>query len=144
MSLLIFTPLLYTIRNAFATIILHLYFAGFQGFVLADFHGLTRRRFGCLLGFVNSILLAIKRPAITQNASANAAAIGKWWKAIEKFDSDAATNKGVEVLNAGTYLIRSNDGLLLLADGIRLAHGESLEYKVLFFEQPAELPAKPS
>ena len=93
---------------------------------------------------MHSILLVIKRPKPTGERSVDDAAIGKWWTALEKFDNDAATSTGVERLNTGTYLIRSSDGLPTLADGIRLACGDKLEYKVLFFEESPELPPSKS
>jgi hypothetical protein len=88
---------------------------------------------------MHSVLLVIKRPASTGKEDADRVADEKWWNALRKFDSDAATNKGCEILNSGTYLIRANDGLKILADGIGLAHG-TFEYKVLFFDECSELP----
>src|SRR2546422_1066445 len=89
---------------------------------------------------MHSILLAIKRPMPTGNQAVDTAATEKWWKAADKLDNAAAPNKGVEILSAGTYLIRADDGLPFLADGIRQAHEDSLQYKVLFFEESPELP----
>ena len=89
---------------------------------------------------MHSILLAIKRPTPTGDTSADTSAVDKWWKAVQKLDGDATNNKGVETLNAGTYLIRADGGLIFLADCIRQAHGDNMQYKVLFFEESSELP----
>jgi hypothetical protein len=89
---------------------------------------------------MQSILLVIKRPLITGQLETDNAAIGKWNKALEQFDRDVETNKGCERLNIGTYLIRSNDGLKILADGIHLAFANKFECRVLFVEQESQLP----
>jgi hypothetical protein len=108
------------------------------------FQHLTTLRFWRLISGVHSILLVIKRPIKTGQASVDSIALSKWWKALERFDNDAETSKGVERLNTGTFLIRADVGLLFLADGIRLAHENSLEYKVLFFEKSPEFSTLPN
>jgi hypothetical protein len=108
------------------------------------FQHLTTLRFWRLISVVHSILLVIKRPIKTGQTSVDSAALSKWWKSLERFDNDAETSKGVERLNTGTFLIRADVGLLFLADGIRLAHENSLEYKVLFFEKSPEFSSLPN
>jgi hypothetical protein len=86
---------------------------------------------------VNSILFVLKGAA-----QDDAVGIQKWWSTAKTIASHAKQpNKHVELLNAGTWLIHSNEGLRFLGRAIGLAVDNGLEYKVLFFDKPFEFEA---
>jgi hypothetical protein len=83
---------------------------------------------------MNSIFFVLKGAA-----QDDAVGISKWWSTAKIIASHAKQpNKDVEMLNAATWLIRSNEGLRFLGHAIGLAGDNGLEYKILFFEKTSE------
>jgi hypothetical protein len=87
---------------------------------------------------MNTILLVIECPL-----NADTSKLGKWLKIAETAGGVSKPNTGYDTLNAGTFLIRSSDGLCFLGHAIGQSQEDGFQYRVLFFEKPSELPKPP-
>jgi len=65
---------------------------------------------------------------------------GKWWQIAEAVQNDSSSSKGVEILNAGTWLIVADDGLPFLGLAIRQAVEYGFQYRIFFLPETPELP----
>jgi hypothetical protein len=138
MSLLIFMPLLYTIHNALSNIILHLYFACFEGVLCGLFHSLTPARFWRLIAGMKTIQLQNQTAIVFAEMPDNqhgTVTTASWNKFVSSLEGTQLTSKNALQLHQNLWQINLRTDMIALAKLVLRAEEAGIRLRVLFLEE---------